>query len=114
MPPLGSQFRISDILLLTALIAGIVAGVPLQLPIIPFITASCLGIFIWHRPIVSRLWLIAMLSLGAGLIAAGAQRQYLFAMNDGEVIAWGVGMVAGSIAYLAVFTWIVQIDRKVL
>jgi hypothetical protein len=96
------QFRIADFLLATALIGSIVGSIASDVPEIAFITASCLGVFIWHRPIVSRLWAVGMIGLGAGLFAGGCHGEYSLSMPDGDLVGWGAGMVVGSVAYLIV------------
>ncbi len=96
------QIAIFDILLATALAAGIVGAVTTGEPDIAFITASCLGLFIWHRPVVAQLWVIGMIGLGAGLFGAGLHGQHDMQMQSGDMVGWGVGMVVGGFTYLVV------------
>jgi len=103
------QIAIFDIVLLTTLVAGIVAGVTLREPDISFITASCLGLFIWHRPVVAQLWVTGMIGLGAGLFAGGLRGNHDMLMRDGDMVGWGAGMVVGGFTYLYVTT---QLRRK--
>jgi hypothetical protein len=94
------QIGILDILLLTTLVAGIVAAIGTDQPPIAFITSSCLGLFIWHRPVVATLWVIGMIGLGSGLFCAGWQGNHTLHMPTGEVMGWGAGMVVGGFTYL--------------
>lgn len=105
------QIAIFDIVLLTTLVAGIVAAVATSEPDIAFITASCLGIFIWHRPVIAQLWVTGMIGLGAGLFAAGSQgqHQHTLPMMNGDMLGWGAGMVVGGFTYLYVTA---QLRRK--
>ena len=98
------QFRITDPLLLTALIAGIVAAAVTQTPAIALATASSMVLFIWNRPVLFRLWTVGMIGLGAGLLFAGLNSQfYTFNLQHGEQIAWGAAMLCGSIAAFVLF-----------
>jgi hypothetical protein len=94
------QIGILDILLLTTLIAGIAAAMGTDKPGIAFVTSSCLGLFIWHRPVVATLWVTGMIGLGAGLFCAGWHREHSLHMPSGEMIGWGAGMVVGGFTYL--------------
>jgi hypothetical protein len=96
------QIAILDIILLTTLVAGIVAGVGAREPDIAFIVASCLGLFIWHRPVVAQLWVTGMIGLGAGLFAAGMHGRHDMIMLSGDMVGWGAGMVVGGFTYLFV------------
>ena len=96
------QIGIFDIILLTTLAAGIAAAIGMDDPDIAFITASCLGAFIWHRPVISQLWVTGMIGLGAGLFAAGWQGQHQMPMLNGDMMGWGTGMVVGGFTYLYV------------
>ena len=44
----------------TALVAGIVAALSLGIPSIGMITAAAMLLFIWHRPVLLRLWTVAV------------------------------------------------------
>lgn len=94
------QIGIFDILLLTTLVAGVVASISTQEPDFAFIAASCLGAFIWHRPVVSTLWVTGMIGLGAGLFFGGWQGRHSLPMLDGDMMGWGAGMVVGGFTYL--------------
>src|SRR5687768_5015623 len=96
------QIAILDILLLTTLVAGIVAAVATDEPDIAFIVSSCLGLFIWHRPVIAQLWVIGMIGLGAGLFAAGLYGEHDMHMLSGDMVGWGAGMVVGGFTYLGV------------
>ena len=105
------QLSIADILLLMALIASILAAAIADEPPIAFVMACCLGAFIWHRPIVSRLWALGLIGLGAGLFTGGMSGEHSLSMRDGEIMAWGVGMLVGGIGYLLIFTRFVPASR---
>jgi hypothetical protein len=94
------QLALFDIFLLTTLAAGIVCSIATGDPDFAFIVASCLGLFIWHRPVVSTLWVIGMIGLGAGLFAAGWRGQHDMRMQNGDMMGWGAGMVVGGFTYL--------------
>jgi len=96
------QIGISDLLLITALVAGIAGAIASDKAAVAFIVSSCLGAFIWHRSVVSSLWAIGMIGLGAGLFAAGCDGHHSLNMPDGEMIGWGAGMVVGGLVYLLV------------
>ena len=98
------QIAIFDILLATTLAAGIVAASAMREPDIAFITACCLGAFIWHRPVVAQLWVTGMIGLGAGLFAGGIHGNHSLPMQDGDMVGWGAGMVVGGFTYLYVTT----------
>jgi hypothetical protein len=96
---------IGDILLFTALVAGIVAAFYREYAPIGFITASLLGIFLWHRPVGAKLWAIAMLGLGTGLFASGFHGGNRLVQTDSDAVGWGAGIAVGSLAYLVVNMW---------
>lgn len=96
------QVSIGDILLFTALVAGIVAAVYREFAPIAFMTASVLGLFLWHRPVGAKLWAIAMIGLGTGLFASGVHGGNRLMQTDSDAVGWGAGMAAGSLAYLVV------------
>lgn len=98
------QIAIFDIFLLTTLVAGIFAAIATNDAEYAFITASCLGAFIWHRPVVAQLWVTGIIGLGAGLFASGYRAQHDMFMRDGEMVGWGAGMLVGGFTYLYVTT----------
>src|SRR4051812_42602102 len=99
------QVTIAEMLLATALIASIVAAITTSEPVSAFATASALRAFIWHRPMLSRLWAIGMLGLGAGLFAAGCSGRDYRDLPTIAMLEWGAGMVVGSAGYMVVFHW---------
>jgi hypothetical protein len=98
------QIGILDIILLTTLAAGIAATIAMDDPDIVLITASCLGAFIWHRPVISQLWVTAMIGLGAGMFVAGWGGSHQMHILNGDMMGWGAGMVVGGFTYLYVTT----------
>jgi hypothetical protein len=94
------QIGLFDIFLLTTLAAGIVSAVASQQPDFAFLVACCLGAFIWHRPVVSTLWVTGMIGLGAGLFAGGWLGEHTFPMSRGDMVGWGAGMLVGGFTYL--------------
>jgi hypothetical protein len=100
------QVGLADILLATALIASIIAAASTDEPVIAFLTASVMGAFIWHRPILSRLWATGMVGLGAGLFAAGCTGDRVSSLPTIALIGWGTGIVVGTLVYVAVFHWL--------
>jgi drug/metabolite transporter (DMT)-like permease len=94
------QIGIVDIFLVTTLLAGIVSAIATGELDIAFIVASCLGAFIWHRPVVSTLWVTGMIGLGAGLFTAGWHGQHHLHMQNGDMVGWGAGMLVGGFTYL--------------
>jgi hypothetical protein len=101
--PTRWQFRVTDLLLLVAAVAGVVAAFTNRLAVIAFITASTLGAFLWHRPVLSKLWAIGMIGMGAGVLAAGIDGANTLYMPNGDAIGWGTGMAVGGVIYLVVF-----------
>jgi len=96
------QVSIGDILLFTALVAGIVGAYFREYAPIGFMTASVLGIFLWHRPVGAKVWAIAMIGLGTGLFASGFHGGNRLMQTDSDAVGWGAGMAVGGLAYLVV------------
>lgn len=94
------QIGIFDIFLLTTLVAGIVSAIATSEPDFAFIVACCLGALIWHRPVVSTLWVTGIIGLGAGLLFGGWHGEHSLPMRDGDLVGWGGGMLVGGFVYL--------------
>ena len=99
------QFSIADGLLGTAVAAAIVASIATKEAVVSFITLAALLAFVWHRPVLFRLWLTMTIGLGTGLLTAMLYRglidhQYLsgFRMDTDEIAGWGGGLLIGSLA----------------
>jgi hypothetical protein len=98
------QIGLRDIFLAITLIAGIFAGIAGQQARISFLTLSLLGLFVWHRPIMMRIWLVTTCGVGSGLFAAmmclgmfGESFLEAFGATNAELMGWGVGMLVGAI-----------------
>src|SRR5687768_5070548 len=83
------QISIADTFLLMSLVASTIAAVVVREPQIAFIMACGLAAFIWHEPVVQRIWAAGMIGLGAGLLAAGVAGNHDLDMTTGEMIGWG-------------------------
>ena len=70
------QFSIVDVLLVTVLVAGILAAVASGQAEIAFSTASFMLLGIWNRPVILRLWAVGILGLGSGLFSAGCNGRH--------------------------------------
>lgn len=103
------QFSIADGLLATAVVAAVVATISTREAVVSFITLSALLAFLWHRPVLFRLWAATAMGLGSGLLVAmlryhNDDHQYLwdFRMYSNEAAGWGAGLlVGGAVAYRA-------------
>jgi hypothetical protein len=98
------QIGLRDIFLATALIAGLLAGIAGQQARISFLTLALIGLFVWRRPIMMRIWLVVMCGFGSGLFAAmmclgmfGESFLEAFGATNTELMGWGVGMLVGAI-----------------
>jgi hypothetical protein len=98
------QIGIFDIFLVMTLVAGIVSAIATTEPDFAFIVASCLGAFIWHRPVVATLWVTGMIGLGAGLLMSGWHGYHTLPMQNGDMVGWGAGMLVGGFTYLVTTT----------
>jgi hypothetical protein len=104
------QFGLSDILLLTAIVAALVATIASRQATIPFITQGILLMFVWHRPVVLRLWVTGTIGLGCGLLVAMLFRGKVdpvyfrdFGMYVQDVAGWGAGMIGGGLVAWRLF-----------
>lgn len=103
------QFTIADGLLLTAVVAAIVASITTHEAVVSLITLSSLLAFIWHRPVIFRLWATATMGIGSGILVAiyfhgKGEHQYLsgYRMHTDELAGWGAGLLVGAfVAYRA-------------
>lgn len=101
------QFSIADGLLATAVAAAVVATIAARKSAISFIAAGVLLLFIWHRPVLVRLWVVGTTGFGSGVLTAmfcrhaGAHDYLLeFGMYTDDLVGWGAGLlVGGLIAY---------------
>jgi hypothetical protein len=98
------QIGLFDIFLLTTLVASIVSAIATSEPDFAFIVSSCLGLFIWHRTVVSTLWVTGMIGLGAGLLMGGWHGYHTLPMQNGDMVGWGAGMLVGGFTYLVTTT----------
>jgi hypothetical protein len=98
------QFGLRDILLVTAVIAALVATITSRQATIAFVALGILLMFLWHRPVLLRLWTTGTIGLGCGLLVAMVYRGkvehvYLgeFGMNTEDMAGWGAGMIGGGL-----------------
>ena len=99
------QFSVRDLLLLVVVAAAVTATIATERAIISFITLGVLLLFVWHRPIVLRFWLVLTLGLGSGLAWAMNHRANYgniliseYGMATDEIAGWGMGMFVGGLA----------------
>src|SRR5690348_10303230 len=98
------QFSIAEGLLATALVAAVVASVATKEAVVSFIALAALPAFVWHRPVIFRLWVTTAIGLGSGLLTAMLYRglidhQYLsdLRMHTEELAGWGAGLLIGGL-----------------
>jgi hypothetical protein len=101
------QFSVADGLLVTAIVAALVATLTTKEAVVSFITLAALVAFVWHRPVLFRLWASTSMGLGSGMLVAmlhrgAVEHMYLsdFRMHTEEIAGWGAGLlVGGCVAY---------------
>ena len=98
------QISIADILLTTTFVAALVAGITFHKIEIIFLTTTLLFVFIRHRPVLVRCWLIAMIGGGSGFLAAmihlgmfhGPYHEEFGATSE-LIAGWGTGLAVGGL-----------------
>src|SRR5687768_4426638 len=95
--PRRLQITIADILLGMAVAGAFAAYVAEGEPQFIFIALSALILFLAHRPIALRFWIVGMVMLGTIMFVAGMKGQYLDSMSPGWLAAWGAGMVVEAV-----------------
>jgi hypothetical protein len=108
------QFSILDGLLLMAIVGAVSASIATRQIGISFLTAAGLLLFVLHRPVLLRLWTIAVVGTGTGLLAAMVYKAIFyehrvyetdFGMMGEELAGWGAGLLVGGITVCRLFIY---------
>ena len=104
------QVTLTDLLLITAVVAATVATLSSHEATIVFIALSVLVLFIWWRPVVMRFWCVGIIGGGAanlvcGVLTMRVGQTYILAagMTSMDLAAWGAGWLVGGIVACRLF-----------
>jgi hypothetical protein len=97
--PRRFQFSLTEAFLVTAVIGGFALAIVKQSEEIAFITLAAILPMSLHRPVVLRIWIAAMVGVGAAMLAsvkfAGSYRD--------DMATWGAGLLAAGISSYPLF-----------
>lgn len=100
---LRDQVRLSDLFVVTAVVAAFAATPAFRSALPGFIALSLTFLAVWNRPLVFRFWACGMIGLGTGLFLAGVYELQGFYLERAETVGWGGGLVLGTLTAIALF-----------
>jgi hypothetical protein len=97
------QLSLLDLFWATGLVACMVAANVERDMTFAWIGLSCVLVFVWRRPVLLRFWTVAVAGIGSGLFMEGAYGKRALYMDSGDLLAWGSGMLVGSVLAFILF-----------
>ena len=98
-----SRARISDLFVLTTVVAAFAATPTFRSAVPGFFALSLTFFAVWNRPLVFRVWACGMIGFGTGMFLAGVYELQGFYLQRAEIIGWGGGIVLGTTSAIFLF-----------